>query len=134
MMNALSQPQTIVLLGGSSEIGRAIVSSLASPQLETVVLARRSDTGTAGTEAPIEGLDESVEVLTVPFDATDHAAHRAWFVELADRVGDLDVVVQAFGQLGPDAASDPVEAAAQVSEPDSWDTASRAALSNSSSV
>lgn len=112
MMNALSQPQTIVLLGGSSEIGRAIVGALASPQLETVVLARRS--GGAESEAPIDGLDESVEVLTVPFDATEHTVHRAWFEDLADRIGDLDVVVQAFGQLGPDVASDPFAAAALV--------------------
>ncbi len=114
MMNAFSQPQTIVLLGGSSEIGRAIVTALASPQLETVVLARRPGRGEPSTAAPIEGLDESVQVLTVPFDATDHGAHEAWFDELADRIGDLDVVVQAFGQLGVDAASDPAVAAALV--------------------
>ena len=41
MENALGEAQTIVLLGGTSEIGRAIVASLVSPATRTVVLAGR---------------------------------------------------------------------------------------------
>ena len=41
MDNALGQPQTIVLLGGTSEIGLAIVRELLSPTTRTVVLACR---------------------------------------------------------------------------------------------
>lgn len=114
MMNALSQPQTIVLLGGTSEIGRAIVTELASPQLRTVVLAQRSVTDRDDGAARIDGIDDAVDVVTVTFDATDHDGHREWVTHLADRVGDLDVVVQAFGQLGPDAATDPAAAASLV--------------------
>lgn len=110
MMNALAQPQTIVLLGGTSEIGRAIVRSLASPQLRTVVLAQRTP-----EEAPrLDGIADDVEVRSIAFDATDHADHRRWVAALADDIGDLDVVVQAFGQLGPDVAEDPVAAAALI--------------------
>ena len=41
MDNALGQPQTIVLLGGTSDIGLAIVRQLLSPATRTVVLACR---------------------------------------------------------------------------------------------
>lgn len=111
MNNALHQPQTVVVLGGASDLGRAVVAALASPALRTVVLAGRTP-DTIDTRIP--GVDESVEVLTVAFDAADHGSHRAVVAGIVDRVGDLDVVVQAFGQLGPDAASDPTEAAALV--------------------
>ena len=38
MENALGEPQTIVLLGGSSDIGRAIVSELLTTSTRSVVL------------------------------------------------------------------------------------------------
>ena len=41
MENALGEAQTIVLLGGTSDIGRAIVERLVSPATRTVVLAGR---------------------------------------------------------------------------------------------
>ena len=70
MMNALGQPQTVVVLGGRSEIGTAIVSALASPQLRTVVLAQRS---VDDDEHAIEGIGPDVNVQRVVWDATDHA-------------------------------------------------------------
>lgn len=112
MINALNQPQTILLLGGASDIGRAIVEELSSPQLRTVVLAQRNPVADTAAAREQMGLAAEVEVISAPFDATDHAGHRAWVEELAIRVGDLDVVIQAFGQLGLDAADDPAAAAA----------------------
>ena len=41
MRNALDEPQTIVLLGGTSDIGRAITARLVSPSTRAVVLAGR---------------------------------------------------------------------------------------------
>jgi len=41
MENALGEPQTIVLMGGSSDIGRAIVSELLTTTTRSVVLAAR---------------------------------------------------------------------------------------------
>ena len=41
MMNAFDQPQTILVLGGRSDIAHAIVRELSSPALQTVVLAHR---------------------------------------------------------------------------------------------
>jgi decaprenylphospho-beta-D-erythro-pentofuranosid-2-ulose 2-reductase len=96
MQNALQEPQTIVLLGGTSEIGRAIVDELMSASTRTVVLAcRRPD------EAhPEHFRREGVDVVVEHFDAADTGSHVAFVQRLVDRCGDLDVVVLAFGQLG----------------------------------
>ncbi|MEM9040856.1 MAG: SDR family NAD(P)-dependent oxidoreductase [Actinomycetota bacterium] len=100
MRNAFDQPQTILVLGGRSEIGRAIVRALDSPNLRRVVLARRP--GDDGDDEQTDGLSGGVEVSTVDFDATDHARHAELIEAVAAQVGDLDVIVQAFGQLGSD--------------------------------
>ncbi len=96
MDNALHEPQTIVLLGGTSEIGRAIVDELLSASTRTVVLAcRRPD------EAQPERFErEALSVVTEYFDAADTEAHDAFARRMADEHGDLDVVVLAFGVLG----------------------------------
>ncbi len=44
MQNAFGDPQTIVLLGGTSDIGRATVRRLVRPSTATVVLARGTPT------------------------------------------------------------------------------------------
>ena len=72
MNNAIQQPQTILVLGGGSDIAQAIVHELASPALRTVILA--------GRRPPIElttPLDDAVSVVSVEFDALDHAGHDA---------------------------------------------------------
>jgi decaprenylphospho-beta-D-erythro-pentofuranosid-2-ulose 2-reductase len=90
-----------VLLGGTSDIGRAIVSALVTPATRTVVLAgRRPDEIVPGD------LDRRAEVDVVRFDATDTASHEALIRDLAARHGDLDVVIMAFGQLDEQSALD----------------------------
>ncbi|MFT6812901.1 MAG: decaprenylphospho-beta-D-erythro-pentofuranosid-2-ulose 2-reductase, partial [Ilumatobacter sp.] len=102
MNNAIHQPQTIVALGGSSDIARAIIVALDSASLRTVVLGCRNvDTAdVAGLQAQLSG----ASVTARHFDATDHAGHADWIAGVASDHGDLDIVVQAFGQLGVDAA------------------------------
>lgn len=106
MQNAIQQPQTVLVLGGASDIGRAIVQALDSPALRTVVLACRNP-----ESADITGLTDHGVVETVRFDATEHDQHEALIEQIAATHGDLDVVVQAFGQLGHDDGDDPVAAA-----------------------
>lgn len=96
MHNALHEPQTIVLLGGTSEIGRAIVDELVTPSARTLVLAVRRPDEAAPEQFARDGLDVVVE----RFDATDTDGHEAFARRLAAEHGDLDVVVVAFGQLG----------------------------------
>jgi NAD(P)-dependent dehydrogenase (short-subunit alcohol dehydrogenase family) len=88
MNNAINQPQTILVLGGGSDIGQAIVHRLASPALRTVILAGRA--------APIDmttPLDGDASVVSVTFDALDHAGHDAFVQEMAAEYGDLVIVV-----------------------------------------
>lgn len=96
MQNALSEPQTIVLLGGTSEIGRAIVDELLSTSAKTLVLAcRRPD------EAQPERFErDGLEIVVEHFDAADTESHDAFVRKLADAHGDLDVAIVAFGVLG----------------------------------
>jgi len=95
MDNALGEPQVIVLLGGTSEIGMAIVDELVSPSTTVVVLAcRRPDAaGASLLERP------GLTVDVVHFDAADTASHESFVADLVARHGDLDVVIAAFGQL-----------------------------------
>ncbi|WP_420453709.1 SDR family NAD(P)-dependent oxidoreductase [Ilumatobacter sp.] len=110
MMNAFDQPQTVLVLGGRSDIAHAIVRALSSPALTTVVLAHRG--GSGGAPVTVDGLAAGVTVTEVDFDATDHSAHVETIERIAAEHGDLDVVVQAFGQLGDaETGSDPVAAA-----------------------
>lgn len=106
MMNAFDQPQTVLVLGGRSDIAHAIVRELASPALTTVVLAHRG-----GNDVTIDGLPDGATLVCVPFDATDHGSHAAFVEGVAKDHGDLDIVIQAFGQLGGDTVNtDPTAA------------------------
>lgn len=106
MQNALQEPQNILVLGGGSDIARAIVEELDAPTLRRVILAARRP-----GEIETDGLCEHAEVVVVEFDATSHETHEAFVESLAAQYGDLDIVIQAFGQLGADDGDDPVAAA-----------------------
>lgn len=110
MKNAIQEPQTVVLLGGTSDIGRAIVRELDSPSLRKVVLAcRRPD------EVDVTGLSDHAEIVGVRFDALEHDGHERLLAEIVERTGDLDIVIQAFGELGADDGDDP-QAGARLAE------------------
>jgi decaprenylphospho-beta-D-erythro-pentofuranosid-2-ulose 2-reductase len=96
MQNALQEPQTIVLLGGTSEIGRAIVEELLSPAARILVLACRHPDAAQPERFARDGL----RVVVERFDAADTASHDAFVRRLAAEHGDLDVAIVAFGVLG----------------------------------
>jgi decaprenylphospho-beta-D-erythro-pentofuranosid-2-ulose 2-reductase len=98
MENAFGEPQTVVVLGGTSDIGLAIAHALVSPVTRTIVLACRDVV--RGEQAAAALRDPSVEVCVVRFDAADTESHAGVIDEIAQRFGDLDVVVLAFGELG----------------------------------
>lgn len=109
MKNAFGEPQSIVLLGGTSEIGRAIVAELIAPTTHTVVLAGRRPADIDPGRFERDGLGVHAEF----FDAAAPETHADLVLSWADRYGDLDVVVLAFGQLGDQAVfdTDPLAAA-----------------------
>lgn len=109
MDNALGQSQSIVLLGGRSDIGLAIVRELISPNTKTVVLAGRKmgDSQSPGQDplASKTGDDDVIvsgpfSTILLSFDASDNKSHHDFVSDLVADVGDLDVVIVAFGVLG----------------------------------
>ncbi|MFI0433511.1 MAG: SDR family NAD(P)-dependent oxidoreductase [Candidatus Nanopelagicales bacterium] len=111
MINAVKQPQSVLLLGGTSEIGLAIVRALPGDRLQRVVLAgrpsERLDEAAANTAQALSG----VTVETARFDADEPTAHRSELEAILGG-GDIDVVIVAFGLLGDQTAinADPAQA------------------------
>lgn len=96
MNDALAVPGTVVLLGGTSDIGLAIVGQLVARGTRTVVLAGRDR---AALQRAGERFGDA-KVHVVSYDATADDAHSATVDEIVGIVGDLDLVVCAVGALG----------------------------------
>ncbi len=97
MMDAVGAPQSVLLLGGTSDIALAIVRRYAAVRAIRVVLAARpSDRRTAAAEE-LTTLGCTVE--QVDFEARRPDGHAA-AIEQAFTTGDIDVAVVAFGILG----------------------------------
>lgn len=97
MINALGQPQTVLLLGGTSEIAQAVVSRWAQTSRPQVILAARPGPRRDRAADRVAGLGLPVEV--VDFDAERTDEHPELIASLA-REHDIDVAVVAFGLLG----------------------------------
>jgi decaprenylphospho-beta-D-erythro-pentofuranosid-2-ulose 2-reductase len=112
VQNAFGDPQSIVLLGGTSDIGQATVRRLLRPATSTVILASRQPADAEGFAAELRGRGVAT-VECIAFDAGSHETHAAFIGGLAERYGDLDVVLLAFGVLGDPEAfiADPASAA-----------------------
>jgi decaprenylphospho-beta-D-erythro-pentofuranosid-2-ulose 2-reductase len=99
--DALGEVQSVLVLGGTSEIGVATARALAGRRARTVVLAARDpDACAAAADALRAAGAERVEALR--FDATDTGSHEAFVDDVFDRFGDVDLALVAFGVLdGP---------------------------------
>lgn len=97
-MNALGTPQSLLLLGGTSDIALAIARRYAGPgrTLRVVLAARASERRTAAA-AELAGLGCTVE--EVDLEARDPNSHAAT-IQAAFAGGDVDIAVVAFGLLG----------------------------------
>jgi decaprenylphospho-beta-D-erythro-pentofuranosid-2-ulose 2-reductase len=101
VINAVGSPQSLLLLGGTSEIGLAVAEEFVRDRTRRVVLAGRDP---ATLEAAGKRLEDAaqpapLDVTVLPFDAHDRATHAA-VVEQAFSGGDVDVALIAFGILG----------------------------------
>ncbi|WP_197376437.1 decaprenylphospho-beta-D-erythro-pentofuranosid-2-ulose 2-reductase [Mycolicibacterium baixiangningiae] len=101
MLDAVGNPQTILLLGGTSEIGLAICERYLRDAPARIVLAALPDD--PGRDAAVAQMRsagaKSVEVID--FDAVDTASHPD-VIDRAAEAGarDIDVAIVAFGLLG----------------------------------
>ncbi|MFF8830492.1 decaprenylphospho-beta-D-erythro-pentofuranosid-2-ulose 2-reductase [Streptomyces sp. NPDC015131] len=102
MKDAFGAPQSLLVLGGTSEIGLATARRLIARRTRTVWLAGRPSPALEAAAASLRELrtgEDPVTVRTVPFDALEPAAHE----EVLGKVfaeGDIDMVLLAFGVLG----------------------------------
>ena len=95
--------ETVLVLGGRSEIGLAVAQRLAAGN--TVVLAARRSADLDAEEKLLREAGAS-EVDRVEFDADALDTHAAVLQDVVDRHGRLDVVVVAFGILGDQARAE----------------------------
>jgi decaprenylphospho-beta-D-erythro-pentofuranosid-2-ulose 2-reductase len=93
--NGVGSPPRLLLLGGTSEIGLAILASLGLPAGAEVILAGRDEQrlAAAGKELPCQ-------VKTLVYDALDTGSHHA-LVDAVFADGPLDMVISAAGLLIP---------------------------------
>jgi decaprenylphospho-beta-D-erythro-pentofuranosid-2-ulose 2-reductase len=101
--DAFGAPQTVLVLGGGSDIARAIVLALIARRTRTVILAGRpgsSSLAAAATEAAKLG---ATTVETIDFDGADPGSHTDIIDKAWEEHGDIDLVVVAFGVLGDQA-------------------------------
>jgi decaprenylphospho-beta-D-erythro-pentofuranosid-2-ulose 2-reductase len=99
MLDAVGNPQTILLLGGTSEIGLAICERYLRDAPARIVLACLPDDpgrDDAGAQMKAAGA-RSVELID--FDAVETETHPK-VIEEAFAGGDVDVAIVAFGLLG----------------------------------
>ncbi len=105
MRDALGAVQSVLVLGGGSEIAVATVKELAAERCRTVVLAGRDPAklGPVADELRTAGV---TTVDVVAFDAADTASHGRVIDDVFTAHPDLDVVLLAFGILGDQDAFD----------------------------
>lgn len=110
MIDALGNPQSLLVLGGSSDIALVTALKMVRGRTRRVVLAGRPSTqlDNAAVTLRAAGADD-VEVVTFDAERTDtHAA----VIGAAFDGGDVDVVLLAFGVLGEQAEQEADPAAA----------------------
>lgn len=99
MLNAVGQAQNILLLGGTSDIGLAIVKEFLAKGPARVQLAARSNSPRIAQAVDQIKAAGANQVDVIDFDATDFASHPK-AIEQAFSAGDVDVAIVAFGTLG----------------------------------
>lgn len=97
-MNALGSPQSLLVLGGTSEIAQAVASRLVGDRVRTVALAGRDPEALERAAERLRGTSAAT-VSVHAFDASDTTSHEQLVSDLFE-TQDWDVVLVAFGQLG----------------------------------
>ncbi len=98
MKDALGSVQSVLVLGGGSDIAQATLRELVQRRARTIVLAARDPGALDGIADELRSAGATVE--TVAFDARDTATHEAFVDGVFERFGDIDLALLAFGVLG----------------------------------
>ncbi|MEV6792518.1 decaprenylphospho-beta-D-erythro-pentofuranosid-2-ulose 2-reductase [Streptomyces sp. NPDC051320] len=100
MKDAFGAPQSLLILGGTSEIALATARRLVVRRTRTVWLAGRRSAALDEAAAQLRKLGP--DVRTVDFDALDPSSHEEELGKVFAE-GDIDMVLLAFGILGDQA-------------------------------
>lgn len=103
MKDSLGAVDSVLVLGGYSEIGLAIATRLAHARHATVALAGRDQARLDEARATVLAAGAR-RVETFAFDANEVASHERLVASVSEHLGDIDVAVIAFGLLGDQAA------------------------------
>lgn len=130
MENAFGQPQTVIVLGGSSDIAREVTKKLCAARARTVVLAGRNESllKEAAQEAASAG---ATTTHLVTFDAQDVTSAESTVAQSFAAIGaPVDLVIIAVGLLGDQLLdeNDPVAAARMSIVNYAWPVTALAAL------
>ena len=110
MIDALGEPQSVLVLGGTSEIALATIKEMPRHRLRRVLLAGRPSPALDAAVKELKALNiDGVE--SIEFDAKNTESHGAIIDSVFD-VSDVDLVILAFGVLGDqmNAEADPSHA------------------------
>lgn len=102
MKNGVGVPQSIVLFGGTSDIGLAILKRLVRPGVTRVVLVSRDVDAANRSAQEIVGDHPEIDLHHVAYDASDVSSCQRAVSEAVAHAGDLDLVVIAQGVLSAD--------------------------------
>jgi decaprenylphospho-beta-D-erythro-pentofuranosid-2-ulose 2-reductase len=98
VLNSLGEPESLLLLGGTSEIALAVAERYAAAGGIRVVVAARPGARRDAAVERLLALGHDAEA--VDFEARDTDSHPRLFERLAHDGRDIDVTVVAFGILG----------------------------------
>lgn len=98
MKDALGDVQSVLVLGGNSDIAIATCERLIRRRAREIILAGRDQRALEARAANLRAL--GADVACVHFDALDFASHNDFVAQVFDEHGDIDLVLLAFGVLG----------------------------------
>lgn len=98
MSDVTGMPQSAVVIGGGSDLARAVLERLAARRLRRCVLAGRSARGLEETARALRsvGVDD---IETVVLDVSDRSAYDGFVDACVERLGTIDLVLVAAGTL-----------------------------------
>lgn len=99
MLNAFQSPQSVALLGATSEIGQSILRHLPQENLDTCFLAARDPK--PAIDSLKDSLPTNVKLIALDFQAENTQTHEQFVNQLFSH-GDLDIAIIAAGTLGKD--------------------------------
>lgn len=111
MLNAFHSPQSVALIGATSEIGQSILQAMPHENLDTCFLVARDPQSAA--ESIKQFLPSRIKLVNIDFEAEQTQSHR----DIVDRLfleGDLDIAIIAAGVLGNDPNRDEAANALEV--------------------